>query len=130
MALSGVRFDPVLLVEDDEPLRRYLETVLLRAGYQVITAGDGLAAMKVVLSQPVQAIITDAIMPFLNGHELCRFLRRHPKLAHLPLIMLSGLTENFTSPEVKEKPDIYLAKPVRGEELLESLAGLLCPQAA
>ena len=130
MALPRAHFGPVLLVEDDEPLRRYLETVLLRAGYQVVTAGDGLAAMKVVLSQPVQAIITDAIMPFLNGHELCRFLRCHPKLSHLPLIMLSGLTENFTSPEVKEKPDVYLAKPVRGEELLDSLAGLLRQQAA
>jgi DNA-binding response OmpR family regulator len=130
VALPVAQQAPVLLVEDDEPLRRYLETVLQRAGYQVVTAVDGLAAMKIVLSQPVQAIITDAIMPYLSGHELCRFLRRHPKLTHLPLIMLSGLTESQTNSGLPETPDLCLAKPVRGEDLLEHLAGLLRQRAA
>jgi DNA-binding response OmpR family regulator len=130
MALRKAHSALVLLVEDDEPLRHLLEIVLQRAGYRVVAVGDGLEAMKILLSQPVQAVVTDAIMPFLNGQELCRFLRRHPKLAHLPLIMLSGLTESQTNSGLPETPDLCLAKPVRGEDLLEQLAGLLRQRAA
>jgi PleD family two-component response regulator len=52
----------VLLVEDDPALRRYLEVVLQRAGYVVMTAGDGLEAMKVLLTLQVDVIVTDALM--------------------------------------------------------------------
>ncbi|HXC71538.1 MAG TPA: response regulator, partial [Pyrinomonadaceae bacterium] len=64
----------VLLVEDDPALRRYLEVVLQRAGYVVLTAGDGLEAMKILLSVGVDVIVTDALMPNLDGYELCRFV--------------------------------------------------------
>src|SRR5215208_7464028 len=69
----------VLLAEDDRALRRYLEVVLRRAGYEVLPAADGLEAMKALLSTPVDAVVTDAVMPHLSGHELCRFLRDHPQ---------------------------------------------------
>ena len=118
---SGV----ILLVEDDRPIRLFLQTVLQRAGYEVIAAADGLEALKVVMSQPVSAVITDAVMPHLSGHELCRFLRRHPQLSSLPLIMLSGLSDDKLRAEFVEKPDIYLTKPVSGKDLIDSLAGLI-----
>ncbi len=124
-ATVRTQYGTILLVEDDQPVRRYLETVLQRAGYQVVTATDGLDALKVALSRPVQAVITDAIMPHLSGHELCRFLRRHPKLAQLPLIMLSGLGGASLMPEITERPDVCLAKPIRAEDLTDCLAGLL-----
>ncbi|PYS77108.1 MAG: hypothetical protein DMF66_11055 [Acidobacteria bacterium] len=81
----------VLLAEDDRSLRRYLEVILRRAGYTVIAAADGLEAMKAVLSSAVDAVVTDAVMPHLSGHELCRFLRRHPTLRRLPVVLLSGV---------------------------------------
>src|SRR5215211_3638135 len=80
----------VLLAEDDRALRRYLEVVLRRAGYEVLAAADGLEAMKALLSTPVDAVVTDAVMPHLSGHELCRFLRDHPQLKGLPVVLLSG----------------------------------------
>lgn len=115
----------ILLVEDDRSVRRYLEVILQRAGYEVIVASDGLEAMKLVLASTVEAVVTDAVMPHLSGHELCRFLRRQAKLARLPIIILSGMEREASAAAEKDCADIYLAKPVRPEELLACLERLI-----
>lgn len=118
----------VLLAEDDRALRRYLEVVLQRAGYAVVSAADGLEAMKAALSPAsFDAVVTDAVMPHLGGHELCRFLRRHPKLSALPVVLLSGADQTPASSDASDRADVYLFKPVRPEELTACLAGLLGP---
>ena len=118
----------VLLVEDDRAIRRYLEVILQRAGYRVITAGDGLEAMKAALSSGVDAVVTDAIMPNLGGYELCRYLRRHPKLAGLPLVLLSGLEATAASVS-NDFADVRLTKPLCHQELTACLARLLAQAA-
>ena len=119
LEISGLEIsDPcVLLVEDDPALRRYLEVVLQRAGYEVASAGDGLEAMKVLLAAHVDVIVTDALMPNLDGYELCRFVRNSRHLAHLPIILLSALDPKNTTDE-SEQVNAFLAKPVSPEELL------------
>lgn len=116
----------VLLAEDDRALRRYFEIVLRRAGYEVFAAEDGLEAMKAALSGTFDAVVTDAIMPHLSGQELCRFLRSHPRLARLPIVLLSGV-ENMAAhtQETPARADAYLSKPIRPEELTDCLARLL-----
>ncbi|MET0648733.1 MAG: response regulator [Pyrinomonadaceae bacterium] len=113
----------ILLAEDDRALRRYLEVVLRRAGYEVLPAADGLEAMKALLSTPVDAVVTDALMPHLSGHELCRFLREHPKLKDIPVVLLSGA--DSTARPAGAGADLYLSKPVPADELSASLARLL-----
>lgn len=112
----------VLLAEDDRALKRFLEVVLERAGYKVIPATDGLEAMKVALSSPIDIVVTDAMMPNLSGHELCRFLRDSPALSHLPIIMLSALERKDHE---GEQADAFLSKPVSGESLIECIEQLL-----
>ena len=107
----------VLLVEDDPALRRYLEVVLRRAGYAVVSAGDGLEAMKFLLTAQVDVVVTDALMPNLDGYELCRFVRNSQHLAHLPIILLSALDPKNTTDE-SEQVNAFLAKPVSPEDLL------------
>ncbi len=114
----------VLLAEDDRALRRFLEIVLKRAGYKVIPAADGLEAMKVALSTPIDVVVTDAMMPNLSGHEFCRFLRNSQTLSHLPVILLSALERKETNSEA-EQVDAFLAKPVSGESLIECIEKLL-----
>jgi DNA-binding response OmpR family regulator len=75
----------VLLVEDDRSLRRYLEVVLRQKGYEVFVAADGLEAMRISLRSAVDIVVSDAIMPHLNGYELCRFLRNTPHLCRFVL---------------------------------------------
>jgi CheY-like chemotaxis protein len=117
----------VLLAEDDRALRRYLEVVLERAGYQVIPASDGLEAMKIVVSTPIDVVITDSMMPNLNGHEFCRFLRSSQKLSQLPIILLSALERKEANQNV-EQADAFLSKPVSGESLIECIEKLLARQ--
>ena len=92
----------VLLVEDDRSLRRYLEVVLRRAGYDVVVAADGLEAMRVTLTTRVDLVVTDAIMPNLNGHELSRFLRSTSHLSHIPIVLLSALEQKESLPEERQ----------------------------
>ena len=113
----------MLLVEDDPALRRYLEVVLQRAGYAVLTAGDGLEAMKSLLTSRVDVIVTDALMPNLDGYELCRFVRNSDNLAHLPIILLSALDPKNTTDE-SEQVNAFLAKPVSPEDLLATISDL------
>ncbi|HYG80669.1 MAG TPA: response regulator [Pyrinomonadaceae bacterium] len=115
----------ILIVEDDRSIRRYLEVILQRAGYCVLSASDGLEAMKAALTSAVDAVVTDAIMPHLNGYELCRFLRHHPKLSRLPVVLLSGFERADAARDAGDRPDVYLAKPVRPDELTGCLARLL-----
>jgi twitching motility two-component system response regulator PilH len=115
----------ILLVEDDGAIRRYLEVILHRAGFKVISASDGLQGMKAALISGVDAVVTDAVMPHLNGYELCRFLRRHPKLSRLPVVLLSGLEHQAPEASDTDTADVYLSKPVRPEELTDNLTRLL-----
>ena len=111
----------VLLAEDDKALRRYLEVVLERAGYEVESAADGLEAMKLLMSKRIDLVITDAVMPNLSGNELCRFIRSTRHLTHLPIVFLSALDPKNAGAE-SEQADAFLAKPVSTEDLLQTLA--------
>ena len=114
----------VLLAEDDRALRRFLEVVLERAGYKVIPAADGLEAMKLALSTPIDIVVTDEMMPNLSGREFCRFLRNSQTLSHLPVILLSALERKETNQDA-EQVDAFLAKPVSGESLIDCIEKLL-----
>jgi len=113
----------ILLAEDDRALRRFLQIILERAGYTVIPAADGLEAMKIALSSAVDILVTDAMMPNLSGHELCRFIRNSQTLAHMPVILLSALEQK--EPGEGEKVDAFLSKPVAGEDLIACIEKLL-----
>jgi CheY-like chemotaxis protein len=121
---EGRRRARVLLAEDDRALRRFLEVVLDRAGYKVIPVADGLEAMKVALSVPIDIVVTDAMMPNLSGHEFCRFLRNSQTLSHLPVILLSALEQKETNQNA-EQVDAFLSKPVSAETLVECIEKLL-----
>ena len=110
----------VLLVEDDPALRRYLEVVLQRAGYDVVSAGDGLEGMRSLVTARVDVIVTDALMPNLDGYGLCRFVRSSQYLAHLPIILLSALDPKNSTDE-SEQVNAFLAKPVSPEELIKTI---------
>ncbi|HEY0101457.1 MAG TPA: response regulator [Pyrinomonadaceae bacterium] len=121
----SARKPTVLLVEDDAAVRRYLEVILRRANYEVLSASNGIEAIKTAHSSKLDAVVTDAMMPHLNGHELCRYLRARPELARLPILLLSGLEPNAAAPERSEHADAHLTKPVRPEVFTDCLARLL-----
>jgi DNA-binding response OmpR family regulator len=115
----------ILLAEDDRAVRRFLQVILERAGFEVFCAADGLEAMKIALGQTIDAVVTDAIMPQLSGEELVRFLRSHPTLATLPIILLSAFDGNAASTQASDAADLCLMKPVKPEELIRHLTRLI-----
>lgn len=112
----------ILLVEDDGAMRRFLEITLQRAGYAVTAAEDGLAAMQIALSENFDAVVTDAVMPNLTGHDLCRILRQNPNFKDTPVIILSGLEQEVSANVEQDCADVYLVKGAKlKDELIKNL---------
>ena len=113
----------ILLAEDDGAMRRFLEIALRRAGYAVVSAEDGLAAMQITLTENFDAVVTDAVMPNLTGHDLCRILRQNPNFKDVPLIILSGLEQEISANVEHDCANVYLVKGANlKDNLIESLA--------
>ena len=111
----------ILLAEDDAAMRRLLEVVLKRAGYEVLAAEDGLQAMQAAGTQQFDLAVIDAIMPNLSGLELCRIFLANPMWQNMRLVMMSGMES-----ESDCEADAHLLKSSRlQEELLETISGLL-----
>jgi DNA-binding response OmpR family regulator len=108
----------VLIAEDDDSMRRFLEVTLKRQNYEVFPAKDGLEAMEIALNNEINVIVTDAIMPNLTGYDLCRILRQNPDKKHIPLIILSGFDQNDEANTDKNLADVYLKKDNNLKEIL------------
>jgi CheY-like chemotaxis protein len=80
----------VLIVEDDTSLRRLLEMRLSVDGYLTRSAGDGVEALEVLASWVPDVTVTDVMMPRLSGLSLTRELRRDPRTAAMPVILLTA----------------------------------------
>lgn len=126
-ATSGADSQPcVLLVEDDRSVRRYLEVTLQRSGYRVLTAEDGLEAMKVAMSSAIDVVVTDAIMPNLSGQQLAAFLRKNPKLSSIPIVLLTGQENKAASATADDVTiDAFLYKPVKADDLKNCVSKLV-----
>ena len=80
-----------ILVVDDEPDQRFLLRRLFeRAGHEVSDAADGAAALQAVRAQAPDLVVTDVMMPVMDGVELIRCLRGDPATAHIPILAASG----------------------------------------
>lgn len=121
----------ILLAEDDASMRRFLEITLQRADYTVVSAEDGLAAMQIALGETFDAVVADAVMPNMTGHDLCRMLRQQPNYKDTPLIILSGLEQEISTSIAQHCADVYLVKGANlKEELTERLARIIVEKAA
>ena len=108
----------VLVADDDVWILRMVATVLEKRGYTVETAIDGEDALHRALARVPDLLITDVMMPKLDGWALVRQLRSHPELAMLPVIFLTALSsEDDRIHGFRLGADDYVTKPFRFEEL-------------
>ncbi len=108
----------VLVADDDAWILRMVATVLEKRGYSVETAVDGEDALERALARPPDLLITDVMMPKLDGWSLVRQLRSHTELAMLPVIFLTALSsEDDRIRGFRLGADDYVTKPFRFEEL-------------
>jgi DNA-binding response OmpR family regulator len=108
----------VLVADDDAWILRMVATVLEKRGYSVETAIDGEDALERALARPPDLLITDVMMPKLDGWALVRQLRSHGQFAMLPVIFLTALSsEDDRIRGFRLGADDYVTKPFRFEEL-------------
>lgn len=125
-ALSlGKGFPRILLVEDDRYLRRLLARVLHFEGYAVVTARDGVEALKILHEQRVSLVMTDLCMPGMDGGELIRQLEH--QYPGVPVIVLSGECDAWERFELRPRHNLsrFLIKPITVETLLREVSATL-----
>lgn len=115
----------ILVVDDDPDMRLYLQGCLQGLGgdrNRVLEAADGQEALRLVRETDVDLVISDVILPRLDGRSLLAAIRSDPALRHIPVLLVSGQEQ----PTPSESPaDAWLSKPFNARQLLESVRRLL-----
>jgi len=112
----------VLVIDDSNTIRRSAEIFLRQGGYEVVLAEDGFDALAKVNDHDPQLIFCDILMPRLDGYQTCAIIKRNPRFAHVPVIMLSskdGLFDKARGRMVGSEE--YLTKPFTKEQLLRAV---------
>ena len=116
----------ILFAEDDDSMRRFVEVILRKEGYDVTAVEDGLKAMQMTMTENFDAIVADAVMPNMTGFDLCRMIRNNPEKKLTPFIMLSGLEQDTTGEAEDCLADVYLLKDGKlKENLTKTLSDIL-----
>jgi len=114
----------ILVVEDDKNVRRLMETVLTRYGYEPLSAKDGYEALEVLDRKHVDLIILDVMMPRMDGYEFTNTLRMSG--CNIPILMVTAReTQNDKKRGFIVGADDYMVKPVDEEEMVLRIAALL-----
>ena len=116
----------IILAEDNEDVARYQCELLERNGYRVNWATDGVIALELIKEEMPDLVITDIMMPHMDGLELCRNIRNDKETSHLPLIVVTARVEDRDRMKGLEAgAEVYLTKPFLGRELLLNIKNLL-----
>lgn len=116
----------VLVVDDSLSVRKVVERALAGRQIDVVCAASGSEALERIERDPPDVVVCDVVMPDHDGYEICEFIKRHPRLAHTPVLLMSGIVND----EVRERAARaqsagILAKPFAADDLLRHLDGLL-----
>ena len=112
----------VLVIDDSNTIRRSAEIFLKQAGYTVLLAEDGFDALSKVNDYEPQLIFCDILMPRLDGYQTCAIIKRSPKYAPIPFVMLSSKDGLFDKARGKMVgAEDYLTKPFTKEQLLKTV---------
>jgi len=100
----------ILLVEDSRFLRLASERVLVRAGYDVVSTGDGEEALEMVRQRLPDLILLDMLLPKVGGPEILRTLKGNPATANVPVVVLSSLPQKNAEKLMQEGATAYFEK--------------------
>lgn len=112
----------VMIIDDSKTIRRTAETLLSKAGCQVLTAMDGFEALAKIVDDEPDVIFVDIMMPRLDGYQTCALIKNNPRFRQTPVIMLSskdGLFDKARGRIVGSEQ--YLTKPFTRDELIDAI---------
>ena len=124
---NGHREDAVLIVNDIPEQLWLMESLLSKAGFDVITAGDGQEAFDVAKGKRPDLVISDVSMPQVNGIELCRLIRKDSELRSIPILLVSAHRQDTDSviEGLESGADDYLEMPFDSTRLIAKVSRLL-----
>lgn len=127
VAMQEVKRAPSILVVDDSvTVRKVTSRVLERRGYEVTTAKDGVDALEILGDLMPDVVLLDIEMPRMDGFEVATQIRRSPRLAHLPIIMITSRTgEKHRDRAMEIGVNDYMGKPFQETDLLPRIESLL-----
>lgn len=117
--ISGIK---VMVIDDSKTIRRTAESLLKKAGCEVVTATDGFEALSAIAENRPELIFVDIMMPRLDGYQTCALIKHNDEFKNIPVIMLSskdGLFDRARGRIVGSEQ--YLTKPFTKEELLGAI---------
>jgi CheY-like chemotaxis protein len=122
----GPRTRPLVLLVDDESVIRHLANhVISRLGYDVLVATNGAEGLEMARRFRPDIVLTDALMPKMDGREMCRAIKSDPETAHIKVLLMTAL---FTSVRYQNegfktyRADGYLSKPLDRAQLARVLS--------
>jgi chemosensory pili system protein ChpA (sensor histidine kinase/response regulator) len=126
-AAAAPHMVPVIMVVDDSlTVRKVTSRMLTRAGYEVVTAKDGVDALEQLTQITPDVMLLDVEMPRMDGFELTKQIRRDPKLHTLPILMITSRTaEKHRDYALELGVNAYFGKPFQEEELLQQIASFI-----
>lgn len=119
---EDLRGRKVMVIDDSNTIRRSAEIFLRQGGHDVVLAEDGFDALSKVNDHDPELIFCDILMPRLDGYQTCAIIKRSPRFARVPVIMLSskdGLFDKARGRMVGSEE--YLTKPFTKEQLLRAV---------
>ena|ERR1051326_4063574 len=112
----------ILIVEDNTELLELLRSYLRQAGFGTATATNGVEALRKARSCDPDLIVLDLVLPELDGFAVCETLKKDPQTAHKPIILLTGLTSEFTRyAGLESGANEYVTKPANPHHLLSRI---------
>lgn len=115
----------VLIVDDNADMRAYLRTLLLDR-YYVIEAADGQSGLKLAVESVPDIVVSDVMMPVMDGLAFCTHLKQHEATSHIPVLLLTARSSEQQYIEgLQTGADMYMTKPFSAELLLANIASLL-----
>ena len=121
---AGATLPTVMVVDDSLTVRKITSRLLLREGYQVVLAKDGVDALEKLLDVQPDVILSDIEMPRMDGFDLLRNIRADEQYKHLPVIMITSRTaDKHRNYALEIGANHYLGKPYDEDELLGLVAG-------
>lgn len=116
-----------ILVVDDEPyMLRFIQILLERDGYEMITARNGREAVEVAMREHPRLLVMDAMMPQMDGLTALRLLKQEPATRSIPVIMLTANPHKFSREEAESSgATVFLTKPFSPTQLLAEIRRLI-----
>lgn len=110
----------ILVIDDDPEIAEIIEAVLKEHNYEVVSVQDGIRGIETTNQQDFHLILLDLRMPLFSGFWICNAFRQRPKTRNVPIVFVSGVTDEEDIQKARELgAKAYIKKPFRAQELLE-----------